>query len=431
MLIVIDNIIQGLTEIVKKVPLGTNMGLVKLLWMMLQGYLISSRGSVFRGLLLSGYGVEISRRCWGAMRYGKWEIKELIGEWEGYVEKEGNWKEKEHGGYKAVAIDLVAFWRPRLKGWCGKHFNSLAGRALPAVIMGIAVRVGELKDQRVPLLKKVLSSKPHHKTGKEIELELLKQVNAELKQDEVLVCDAGFRMADIQAVGLKRGIIRLAKNVTAQRNKVAPYKGKGRYPKRGEIVRPLARKHKGRLIQATRPDTQDQFDYHGRRVKVFSFYDLILTDRLPDPTHHSFHIYVFFDPFYNTPLLLASTFLIDPPVALALYQDRWPVEQVPLAAKHMVGAHRQFVFAVQSCLRLPQLVLLAGNILTYFAATLPPFSTAFWDRQPRSTPGRLRRLLAQISFPNDYPFEPQLRKKASVTDHLLKGIAAHRRTKTV
>ena len=79
----------------------------------------------------------------------------------------------------------------------------------------------------------------------------------------------------------------------------------------------------------------------------------------------------------------------------------------------------------------PQLALLAGNLLTYFAAVSPLLSTGFWDRQPRSTPGRLRRLLAQASFPNDYPFEPQLRKKASVTDHLPRGILAHRRTKTV
>jgi hypothetical protein len=100
-----------------------------------------------------------------------------------------------------------------------------------------------------------------------------------------------------------------------------------------------------------------------------------------------------------------------------------------MSAKQMIGAHRQFVFAQQSCYRLPELALLAGGILTYLAVALPPIPTGFWDRQPKSTPGRLRRRLARTDFPEDHPFLPQPRKKHSVTDHLPKGIAAHRRTK--
>ena len=91
---------------------------------------------------------------------------------------------------------------------------------------------------------------------------------------------------------------------------------------------------------------------------------------------------------------------------------------MPLAAKHMtchrsqvIGAHRQFVFAHQSCQRWPELALLVGGILTYLAAALPPIPTGFWDKQPKATPGRLRRLLARLDFPKDYPFGPQLRKK--------------------
>jgi len=155
MQIVTETIIQALTEIVKNVPLGTNIALIKLLWMVLQGNLLSSRGSIFGGLKLSGYGAEESRRSWVSLRYGKWASQDLLTNWVDYVKKEGKWQEKEHGGYRAVAVDLVAFWRPRLKGWLGKHFNSIAQRALPAVIMGIAVNVGQIGRQRVPLLKTV------------------------------------------------------------------------------------------------------------------------------------------------------------------------------------------------------------------------------------------------------------------------------------
>jgi hypothetical protein len=126
---------------------------------------------------------------------------------------------------------------------------------------------------------------------------------------------------------------------------------------------------------------------------------------------------------------LATNLALAPQTAYLIYRDRWPVEQAPLAAKQMIGLHRHFVFAPETCFRLPELGLLAGAILTYVAAVLPPVPTAFWDRSPKPTPGRLRRVLAQADFPNLLDCDPQLRKKNSVTAHLPKGIDAHRRTK--
>lgn len=79
--------------------------------------------------------------------------------------------------------------------------------------------------------------------------------------------------------------------------------------------------------------------------------------------------------------------------------------------------------------RLPELALLAGSILSFLAATLPAQPTGFWDRHPQRTPGRLRRVLQGLPFPQSYSLPPPLRKKASVTDHLPKGILGHRRHK--
>jgi hypothetical protein len=235
----------------------------------------------------------------------------------------------------------------------------------------------------------------------------------------------------LQAAEIERAVVRLAANMTARRNYPASYKGRGRRPVYGELIRPLARTYKGRSIPASPPDFSDKFEYEGRTIKVNGWYDLILPGIVPDPDNDTFDIYVFEDPLYRDPLVLGATLRLRPATSFALYQDRWPVEQVPLAAKHMVGAHRQFVFAYQSCQRWPELALIVGGILTYLAAALPPIPTGFWDKQPKATPGRLRRLLARVDFPNDYPFEPQLRKKRVVTDHLPKGVAAHRRSKVV
>jgi len=69
-----------------------------------------------------------------------------------------------------------------------------------------------------------------------------------------------------------------------------------------------------------------------------------------------------------------------------LYHDRWPVEQVPLAAKQMRGAARAFVHAPETCQRLPEVALLAGAIPSYAAATSPAIPTGFWDRTAALSP---------------------------------------------
>jgi hypothetical protein len=96
----------------------------------------------------------------------------------------------------------------------------------------------------------------------------------------------------------------------------------------------------------------------------------------------------------------------------------------------MVGSQRQFVSAKESCYRLPELSLLAGSMLTYLAATLPPIPTGFWDRQPKGTPNRLRRWLGRTTFSDLRPvLQDRIRKKSAVTTHLPKGILGHRRSK--
>jgi hypothetical protein len=114
-----------------------------------------------------------------------------------------------------------------------------------------------------------------------------------------------------------------------------------------------------------------------------------------------------------------------------MYKDRWPVEQIPLSAKQMVGAHRQFVHNSESVQRLPELALLVGSILSFLAATLPVLPTGFWDRNPKRTPGRLRRQLAGKPFPKDALLLGRLREKKSVTAHLPKGFLARSATPAV
>jgi len=136
------------------------------------------------------------------------------------------------------------------------------------------------------------------------------------------------------------------------------------------------------------------------------------------------------DPRYHNPLILIFTVDVGGMALRRLYRDRWPVELVPQTAKQILGAHRQYVFAETSRHRLPELALLSGSILTYAAATHETaIPTGFWDRRPEPTSGRMRRALAGVSFSMLAGLAQGIRGKSSRTDHLPKGVDAHRRHK--
>jgi len=251
---------------------------------------------------------------------------------------------------------------------------------------------------------------------------------ARSEPEDVLVVDRGFGVAALQEAGAAAYVARCPKNFTARRAAPPPYHGRGRPATRGELVRPLARRYKGRVLAATPPDQTVTWHEAGRLVRAEVWRDLLGPDSpAGGPT---FRVLALHDPRYAEPLLLATPLPLRPQTARALYRDRWPVEQLPLAAKQLLGAARQFVSAPETCQRLPELALLAGAVLTYVAATSPAVPAGFWDRRPRPTPGRLRRLLARCPFPEDFPLPARLRRKAAVTGHLPTGYWGQRRAAT-
>ena len=246
-----------------------------------------------------------------------------------------------------------------------------------------------------------------------------------------MLADAGFRIKTCHEAQIERYLIRLPKNFTARRNYLAYAPGKrGKKPTKGLRVRPLARQYRGKEIAAAASDDTTSWVLEtGETVTVQVWYDLVRPDVAPSPTANLFDVFAITDPRYDDPLLVAVNVKLQPQTVHTLYTDRWPIEQLPLAGKQMVGAYRQFVFAAETRHRLPELVILAGSILTGLAALHPTMPTGFWDRNPQPTPGRFRRALAGLAFPQSYPLPGRLRQKASVTDHLPKGVLAHRRQK--
>ena len=428
MLIATEATISKLAHVVEVTNIGTNIDLLRLMWAMMNGAFLKSRGSIHGALSESGFDAEEIRAIWSGFRYGSWEIGELLESWAEEVRYEGEWSAKKVGRYRVKGLDITGFWRPKLSGEVNKLYNSSAKRALPATICGITTTSGAIGEQRVPLLDAVIRCKVGT-SEVEFRAELLEKTAKSLGVDEVVAVDAGFKVSEILAAKIVRFVGRGAVNCTARKNALPESKGRGRPLEYGVKVRPLPRTHKGNLIAATAAEVSGEFTHHGRTVKHESWHNLVTSTTKVATDNRTFAIYVFHDPLYDKPLVLMTAMDLTAEEIYLIYQERWPVEHPPLAAKQMIGLHRHFVFNEEACFRLPELGLLAGNILAHLAAALPPMPTGFWDRAPKATPGRLRRVLSRAVFPSLEEFDPELRKKNAASGHLPKGIEAHRRSK--
>jgi hypothetical protein len=151
-----------LSRVVQRVPVGTNLGLFHCLWMLLSGRLLLSRGAVIPGLAALGLGAEAVRRAWAALAYGKWHAAQLLEAWEQLVREEQVFHAHQYGGYRPVACDLVGFFRPRLQDCPTKHYASAAGKALPAIPLGSAARVGTVGTQRLAVPCRLVRGDPTH-----------------------------------------------------------------------------------------------------------------------------------------------------------------------------------------------------------------------------------------------------------------------------
>src|SRR3954447_3780135 len=149
-----------LCAVVAGTPVGTNLGLVHLLWMLVSGRLLGTRGAVIPGLSATGLSEPAVRRAWAALGQGGWTSGGLLAQWGGQVEQAGAWRAHEHEGYRPVAVDVTGFWRPRLQGCATRHYEGRAGKALPAIPVGVVARIGSVGTQRLGLALALVRADP-------------------------------------------------------------------------------------------------------------------------------------------------------------------------------------------------------------------------------------------------------------------------------
>jgi len=296
----IEQAIHLVELVVRDLPVGTNLALFWLLWAILCGAFLQSRGAVFPALQSLGLRRAQIRRCSQALRKGAWTIDALLQPFRAAVRAQGRWQPCRYEGFHPVAGDITAFWRPRLKGRIGKFFHPLAQRAVPGVGFGLLVNVGRVGNIRIPLLRLILRAEKGI-SQKGLLHRLLRACARILMPDEVLVFDAGVSVAEVQEAGVRWYLLRGRENCTARRNQLPPRKKRGHPPEYGELVRPLARRYRDRTLPATPPDEERTFVYQGREVCAQGYHGLVRSDQKVSADNATFSIWVFRDPAYRKP----------------------------------------------------------------------------------------------------------------------------------
>jgi hypothetical protein len=223
------------------VPVGTNLGLCWLLWALLSGRFLLSRGAVFPALTAGGLPADAVRRSGAALAYGPWAIQTLVRAWSQVVQQEGRGQAHRDEGVRPVACDLSGFCRPRLSGWGGQHDQSGADKALPAMVLAVVAAVGAVGKVRLPLLRLILRADPNDPREAELQRRAVAPAGAPWQPDAVLSVDAGCGVAERLTGDGPRCVARVARHFTARRNSLPAYPGRGRSPVSGERVRPWPR----------------------------------------------------------------------------------------------------------------------------------------------------------------------------------------------
>lgn len=91
---VVYNAVEAIKATLAGVNKGTNLGLARVLWTMMSGAMLNSRGALIPALVATGLEKQAVMHGWAASRRGNWEIKELLSNWNSYCQCHSLWQEK-------------------------------------------------------------------------------------------------------------------------------------------------------------------------------------------------------------------------------------------------------------------------------------------------------------------------------------------------
>ena len=74
---IVYGLMRRLCALVEPVPVGTNLGLVMVFWMLVTGQLLGTRGAVVPALSATGLAPPAVRRAWASLGHGAWTTDTL------------------------------------------------------------------------------------------------------------------------------------------------------------------------------------------------------------------------------------------------------------------------------------------------------------------------------------------------------------------
>src|SRR5690349_1825000 len=99
---IVYRIASLLEHILEKVPVGTNRALYDLLWTILSGRLLLTRGALFPALADLGLPAQAVRRAQAALCYARFQVTQLLSAWQLVVQTEGRFSPHAYQGYRPV-----------------------------------------------------------------------------------------------------------------------------------------------------------------------------------------------------------------------------------------------------------------------------------------------------------------------------------------
>ena len=130
--------------------------------------------------------------------------------------------------WRPLLIDWVGFFRPHLAKCSSKHYDSTAGKALPAIELGMVATVHQIQERTIPVLVEL------NRSGDTVSL--LQLARGKQGSCDVLVADRQVKVSHLEEAGIRHFVIRAQQNLSARRSEITlPDVGKrGRKPTRGK-----------------------------------------------------------------------------------------------------------------------------------------------------------------------------------------------------
>ncbi len=112
---VVYRITDLLAKTVADVPIGTNLGLFRLLFALLAGHFLNARGAVFTALDAFGLPKPDLKRAVAALAYGSWQIEGLLQCWQNSVHQEQRFVANSYEGIRFLPTAVAGLCQQALR----------------------------------------------------------------------------------------------------------------------------------------------------------------------------------------------------------------------------------------------------------------------------------------------------------------------------